>query len=116
MKFIVFLLIVAISVGGYAANACAFGQVGEVRSQIRTSGATAGDIPSCHEGLAQSEKGNSQKALSKNLSAHVCCAPYLIPVVAVFNISSSVLKVEKPTVDAVKHGEFVYPPFRPPSA
>lgn len=116
MKFIVFLLIVAISVGGYAANACAFGQAGEVRSQIRTSGTEAGGVPSCHDGLVQPEKGNSQKALSKNLSAHVCCAPYLVPVVAVFNISSSVLKVEKPRIDTEKHGEFFYPPFRPPSA
>ncbi len=104
MRFIVFLLIVAISVGGYAANACAFDQV------------VKKNVSSCHEGLSQSEKGTPQKALSKNLSAHVCCAPYLVPIIEVFNISSSVLKVEKPEVDAKKHGEFFYPPFRPPSA
>lgn len=116
MRFIVFLLVVAISVGGYAANACAFGQAGGVSSQIRVSGAAAGEIPSCHEGLSQSEKGTPQKALSKTLGAHMCCAPYLVPVVEVFNISSSVLKVEKPRIDTEKHGEFFYPPFRPPSA
>jgi hypothetical protein len=106
MRFIVFLLIVAISVGGYAANACAFGQV---------SGESS--ITSCHESFAQSEKETlHQKSVPKTLNAHVCCAPYIAPVTDVFSVSFSVLKVEKPRVDAKKHGEFVSPPFRPPSA